>query len=33
MPIDNDCKEKLYIQFTVYFISATKERQANSFHY
>jgi hypothetical protein len=33
MPIDNGCKEKLYIQFMAYFISATKERQANSFHY
>jgi hypothetical protein len=33
MPIDDGRKEKLYIQFTTYFISATKERQANSFHY
>jgi hypothetical protein len=32
-PIDDGRKEKLYIQFTAYFISATKERQANSFHY
>jgi hypothetical protein len=32
-PIDDGRKEKLYIQFTVYFISATKERQANSFRY
>jgi len=33
MPIDDGRKEKLYIQFTAYFISATKERQANSFRY
>ncbi len=32
-PIDDDRKEKLYIQFTAYFIFATKERQANSFRY
>jgi hypothetical protein len=32
-PIDDGCKEKLYIQFMAYFISATKERQANSFRY
>jgi hypothetical protein len=32
-PIDDNRKEKLYIQFTTYFISATKERQANSFCY
>ncbi len=32
-PIDDGRKEKLYIQFTAYFISATKERQANSFRY
>jgi hypothetical protein len=32
-PIDDGGKEKLYIQFTAYFISATKERHANSFHY
>jgi len=32
-PIDDGRKEKLYIQFTAYFISVTKERQANSFHY
>jgi hypothetical protein len=32
-PIDDGHKEKLYIQFTAYFISATKERRANSFHY
>jgi hypothetical protein len=32
-PIDDGCKEKLYIQFTAYFISATKEKQANSFRY
>jgi hypothetical protein len=32
-PIDDGHKEKLYIQFTTYFISATKERQANSFRY
>jgi hypothetical protein len=32
-PIDDGRKEKLYIQFTVYFISATKERQANTFRY
>jgi hypothetical protein len=32
-PIDDGRKEKLYIQFTVYFISATKERQVNSFRY
>jgi hypothetical protein len=32
-PIDDGRKEKLYIQFTVYFISVTKERQANSFCY
>jgi hypothetical protein len=30
-PIDDGRKEKLYIQSTVYFISTTKERQANSF--
>jgi hypothetical protein len=32
-PIDDGCKEKLYIQFTTYFISAIKERRANSFRY
>jgi len=32
-PIDDNRKEKLYIQFTAYFISTTKERQANSFRY
>ncbi len=32
-PIDNDRKGKLYIRFTAYFISATKERQVNSFSY
>jgi hypothetical protein len=32
-PIDDGRKEKLYIQFMAYFISATKERQANSFRY
>jgi hypothetical protein len=32
-PIDDGRKEKLYIQFTAYFISATKERWANSFRY
>jgi hypothetical protein len=32
-PINNGRKEKLYIQFTTYFISTTKERQANSFRY
>jgi hypothetical protein len=32
-PIDDGRKEKLYIQFTAYFISATKERQVNSFRY
>jgi len=33
MPIDNGRKEKLYIQFTAYFIFTRKERQANSFRY
>jgi hypothetical protein len=32
-PINDGRKEKLYIQFTAYFISAAKERQANSFYY
>ncbi|CAK9872584.1 unnamed protein product [Sphagnum jensenii] len=32
-PIDDGRKEKLYIQFMAYFISGTKERQANSFRY
>ncbi len=32
-PIDDGRKEKLYIQFMAYFISATKERQVNSFRY
>ncbi len=32
-PIDNGRKEKLHIQFTTYFISATKEKQVNSFRY
>ncbi len=32
-PIDDGRKEKLYIQFTTYFIFVTKERQANSFRY
>ncbi|CAM6077504.1 unnamed protein product [Sphagnum tenellum] len=32
-PIDDGHKEKLYIQFTAYFIFARKERQVNSFRY
>ncbi|CAK9198349.1 unnamed protein product [Sphagnum troendelagicum] len=32
-PIDDCHKDKLYIQFTAYFIFTTKERQANSFRY